>query len=84
MSLGENVYYGGLVRFDMTPKPAYRRLYHLINKKWHTDVTAVTGDDGCARERGFFGEYEISAEHSGYRRSVTLDSSHGGEVTIVI
>lgn len=59
MTAGENYYYGGLIRFDMTPKPSYFVLKDLINNEWHTEATLVTNDNGIANFRGFYGNYEI-------------------------
>ncbi|WP_166355162.1 endo-1,4-beta-xylanase [Phytoactinopolyspora limicola] len=63
---------GGLVRRDLSPKPAYDVLTDLILQRWSTDVTAeIRG--GQARFRGFFGTYEIevrlpdgSTEHGSF------------------
>ena len=73
MTLGENYYYGGLLRFDMSPKPAYRALCELINKEWRTECSATTGIDGNARLRGFFGEYEVSVTYG--EKTVTATAS---------
>ncbi len=55
---GENMFGGGLVRFDMTKKPAYEALDRLINKEWKTNITtSVSG--GEYDFHGFYGEYEI-------------------------
>ena len=59
MALGENVYYGGLLRFDMTEKPAYKVLYNLIRKEWHTEKELLTDEGGTASFRGFYGDYEL-------------------------
>ena len=59
MTLGENYYYGGLLRFDMTPKPAYYAIKNLIEKKWHTETEVVTNSDGKVKFKGFFGEYDV-------------------------
>ncbi len=59
MTVGENVYYGGLLRFDLSPKPAYNTLYNLINKKWHTEFSGALNENGCTEFRGFYGDYEI-------------------------
>lgn len=60
MTSGENVYYGGLLRFDMSKKPAAERLEYLFGEKWHTDVTCETDGEGVARFRGFYGTYEVT------------------------
>ena len=62
MTVGENRFYGGLLRFDMTPKPAYLRLKELITKEWRTNLETQTDEDGYVTFRGFFGEYEIEAD----------------------
>ena len=59
MSLGENYYYGGLLRFDMSPKTAYFKLKELLQEKWHTEANAVTDADGCTAFRGFYGKYDV-------------------------
>lgn len=59
MSLGENYYYGGLLRFDLSPKPAYFKIKELIHKRWHTELEIVTDENGCADFRGFYGDYEV-------------------------
>ena len=69
MSSGENYYYGGLIRFDMTEKPAYQRIKRLIREVWTTDETPDI-KDGEIAFRGYFGEYEITV--NGQTRLVDL------------
>jgi len=57
----------GLVRDDMTPKPAYERLRELIKGQWWTTMETATGPGGTVSFAGFLGEYEIGAQ-SGDRR----------------
>lgn len=57
MTAGENIYYGGLLRFDMSEKPVYKQLKHLINEEWNTKET-LRFRDGNASFRGFYGDYE--------------------------
>lgn len=59
MTAGENYYAGGLVRFDMTKKPAYYVLRDLFNKEWHTELETGTRDDGTASFHGFYGKYDL-------------------------
>lgn len=60
MNAGENVYRGGLLRFDMSEKPAYRRLKHLVRDVW-TTREEIEVKNGEAHFRGFYGEYEVEA-----------------------
>lgn len=62
MSVGENKYYAGILRFDMSPKPAYLRLKKLIKELWNTSLEATTDENGFISFRGFFGGYEIEAQ----------------------
>ena len=49
----------GLVRKDMTPKPAYEALTRLIKGKWWTGEAKLTTDAaGKVRFRGYLGAYE--------------------------
>lgn len=49
----------GLIRKDMSPKPAYERLMRKIKGEWWTErAEATTSEDGRAQLRGFLGEYE--------------------------
>ncbi len=59
MTAGENYYHGGLLRFDMTPKPAYLVLENLIKNVWNTKEEITSDANGTADFRGFYGEYEI-------------------------
>ena len=86
MSIGENVYYGGLVRFDMTPKPAYNVIYNLIHNKWNTKLDLKTNSQGCASFRGFYGDYEIEITKDGktVNKTFTLSSKRENNLTITI
>lgn len=60
MAVGENYYHGGLLRFDLSPKPAYLKIKELIKERWHTEVEITTDANGCADFRGFYGDYEVT------------------------
>lgn len=62
MTIGENYYHGGLLRFDMTPKPAYFRLKELLQKRWHTEAELVTDENGAVAFRGFYGDYDVEIQ----------------------
>ena len=55
----------GLVRKDMSPKPAYQELMKLVKDKWWTRGAAETAADGIATFRGFLGEYTVTASAPG-------------------
>ena len=65
MTLGENYYYGGLIRFDLTPKPAYYTIKNLFEKKWHTEEHIISNADGKAKFKGFYGKYDVEIEVNG-------------------
>jgi endo-1,4-beta-xylanase len=50
----------GLIREDMSPKPAYEELEHLIKGKWWTQTETTTTAGGTAQFRGFLGDYEVN------------------------
>ena len=64
MTAGENIYYGGLLRFDMSEKPAYKMLKHLVNEEWHTSEV-VKANGSRATFRGFYGDYELAVHANG-------------------
>ena len=49
----------GLLRKDMTPKPAYLELKKLINDKWWTSDTVAIDENGSVKIHGFYGKYNI-------------------------
>lgn len=50
----------GLVRKDMSPKPAYLVLDRLINREWTTKLTGRTDAQGKLSFRGFGGKYRVT------------------------
>lgn len=52
----------GLLREDLSPKPAYERLRKLIREQWWTPTQTLTSDSqGIVRFRGYLGAYRITA-----------------------
>ena len=85
MTAGENRFYGGLLRFDMSEKPAFRTLYDLFHREWHTDVTLVTDRDGRATLDGFYGVYDVVAEGEGiHYRGEASYSSTGRQIRLTL
>ncbi len=55
----------GLIRADMSPKPAFTALKELIKDRWWTRTSQPTNDQGIAQFRGFLGDYQITVTHKG-------------------
>lgn len=86
MSLGENYYYGGLLRFDLSPKPAYYKIKKLLQETWHTEAELVTDGNGNTNFRGFYGDYIIEIEtDSGIKTElISLSKSKDSNFKILI
>jgi endo-1,4-beta-xylanase len=54
----------GLLRDDLTPKPAYKVLQELIKQRWWTSLAAKSDLTGRVTFRGFLGDYEVTAKDS--------------------
>jgi GH35 family endo-1,4-beta-xylanase len=57
----------GLIRDDMTPKPAYNELKKLIKGNWWTQTETKINEAGEAQFRGFYGQYEVTAQIGGQK-----------------
>lgn len=55
----ESTSFCGLLRKDLSKKPAYDVLDDLINNKWHTETDIVTDENGNAVFKGFYGDYDF-------------------------
>lgn len=65
MTNGENKIRGGLLRFDLTPKPAFNVIKKLFNEEWHTDETSGVNDYGAAYMKAFYGDYDLEITRDG-------------------
>lgn len=74
----------GLLRDDMTPKPAYDILKKLIREKWWTRTEVAVGADGTAVFRGFFGDYRLTFIENGREMtgSFSFDKTTRGPVEV--
>lgn len=74
---------GGLLREDLTMKPAYKALLALLQETWHTEETGATGEQGEFAFSGFHGRYRVTAEKDGKTVESTLElGKKGGEITL--
>jgi GH35 family endo-1,4-beta-xylanase len=55
----------GLLRADMTPKPAYEALMGLVKGRWWTRTEARVSRRGGTQFHGFFGDYRVTAVEGG-------------------
>lgn len=83
MTVGENVYYGGMLRHDMSEKPVFKDLKKLINTEWHTSLTAKAVDKKLSF-RGFYGDYRIKifAGEKTIEKDIKLSKHSLGNITI--
>ncbi|MCY3020013.1 MAG: endo-1,4-beta-xylanase [Planctomycetota bacterium] len=52
----------GLIRTDMSPKPAYEALLKMVKQEWWTGPLALTADnEGRVVFRGFLGDYAVES-----------------------
>lgn len=86
MTLGENYYYGGLLRFDLSPKPAYFKIKELLQKRWHTEAELVTDKNGRAEFRGFYGDYSavISSGEEVIGTKISLSKTSENSFDIIL
>lgn len=71
---GENYFCGGLMRYDMSVKPALKAYKALIDE-WQTNEEKTTDDGGECVFKGFYGKYdvEITSEKGTVTKEIHLD-----------
>lgn len=86
MTCGENKFFGGLLRFDMSPKPAYYRIKELFEKRWRTQIDASSDDSGQLQFKGFYGNYDVEVTVDGKTatHSVSLRKGANNEFEITL
>ncbi len=83
-TVGENRFRGGLLRFDLTPKPAYYMIKNLFEKEWHTETEISTDKEGSACFKGFYGDYEVEVDGKTYLVKAWKDLPTDNEYNKVI
>ena len=53
----------GLLRADLSPKPAYQRLMKLVREQWWTRLSLKTGREGRCTFEGFLGDYDVTVQN---------------------
>jgi hypothetical protein len=79
------LYNGPILRKDWSLKPSGKAYKDLVLRQWWTNVDGVTSRRGQHKTRGFLGDYEITAEHGGRKKTVKANLVRDGvAVRIVI
>ena len=76
---------GGLLRADLTPKPAYDRLLRLIHQTWWTREMLLSNEQGLCAFSGFLGDHELTvrkADHSTSVKKVLLKQDNDWTITL--
>jgi hypothetical protein len=74
----------GLVRKDMSPKPAYEALVGLVKKAWWTGPLDLKTDAaGKVRFRGFLGEYAVESGAARGKAQVPAAGEASATVTLL-
>ncbi len=86
MTAGENVHYGGIRRFDLSEKPASKVIKDLFTKEWHTETEETTDENGKAKLRGFYGEYEmeIHTPDKTVKSDISISEHRNGFIDVTI
>lgn len=84
MSVRENYYHGGLLRFDLSPKPAYEKIKELTQKRWRTELEITADERGKATFRGFYGEYDVEVETATGVKKMTASLKKSSENCITL
>lgn len=86
MTKGENIFYGGVLRFDLSEKPSAKIIKDLFQKEWHTETMGETDSDGIVCLRGFYGDYEIKliSEDGEIEENISILSTRNNKCEIII
>jgi len=74
----------GLLREDMSPKPAYEELMKLIKGKWWTKRKLTTDAQGRAKFRGFLGRYKVVVQTDAQTRTRSFELTRDGPNEVVV
>jgi len=75
---------GGLLRDDLSPKPAYEALRRLVREEWHTHAEGKTDATGALALRGFHGQYRLTAVAGDRKAEATFHLAKDGPGEVVI
>lgn len=71
----------GLLRKDMSPKPAYDALMRMIKREWWSgEIKLTSNENGAVTFRGFLGTYSVQCG----QRKGSLEVTGTGEATVTV
>ena len=74
MQSGENYYYGGLIRYDFTPKKAFYAIKDMFEKEYRTFLV-TNAPQGTLSFKGFYGNYELEITAKGRKEKRSIHFS---------
>jgi endo-1,4-beta-xylanase len=76
----------GLLRADLTPKPAYLALRKLIREEWWTRLALNSGSGEVVKVQGFYGKYKLKAKQGGkvIQREIDLTKDGTNHYDIIL
>ena len=74
----------GLLRADMSVKPAYTALRDLIKGKWWTDTEGRTDTSGMYQTRATLGSYAVTVTADGRSVTETVEVNRNGDAKTVL
>ncbi|MEI7731078.1 MAG: endo-1,4-beta-xylanase [Verrucomicrobiota bacterium] len=80
----ENKWLPGLLREDLSRKPAFEVLYNLIRNEWWTKIQQNSGPKTSLKIQGFYGDYQLIANHGGNTLQSKIHLTKGGMNEFVI
>ncbi len=73
-----------IFRKDWSVKPSGQQYMDLVFKKWWTDITGKSDARGAYSVRGFMGDYEITVEKDGKKKTEKASLSKDGKTLKII
>jgi len=74
----------GLLRSDLSPKPAYGVLEDLLHRRWRTDAAGRTDSAGRIRARVFLGTHRLTARADGREATRQVHLGRAGPEAVEI
>lgn len=84
--MSEGDWLPGLLRADLSPKPAYLALQKLIRQEWWTRLSLNSGSSEVVKVQGFYGWYKLTAKHDGkvIQRDIHLTKQGSNRYDIIL